>query len=59
MTDNRQITHWIANLDTDNVDDWAQRAPDYTPVSLGQDIATNVNTPAEVTGDDSLVSSNE
>ena len=41
-----------ADLDKDQVDEWARRAPVYTLVSLAQDIQLSVNTPAEVTADD-------
>ncbi|MDS0301026.1 OsmC family protein [Halogeometricum sp. S1BR25-6] len=40
------------NLDKDQVDEWARRAPVYTLVSLNQDVQLTVNTPAEVTADD-------
>ncbi|GAA0241825.1 OsmC family protein [Haladaptatus pallidirubidus] len=40
------------NLDKDQVDEWARRAPVYTLVSLAQDIQLTVNTPAEMTADD-------
>ncbi|WP_312911742.1 OsmC family protein [Natronosalvus caseinilyticus] len=40
------------NLDKDQVDEWARRAPVYTLVSLAQDIQLTVNTPAEVAADD-------
>jgi uncharacterized OsmC-like protein len=36
------------DLDKDQVDEWARRAPVYTLVSLAQDIQLAVNTPAEV-----------
>jgi uncharacterized OsmC-like protein len=40
------------DLDKDQIDEWARRAPVYTLVSLAQDIQLTVNTPAEVTADD-------
>ncbi|GGN95000.1 MULTISPECIES: OsmC family protein [Haloarcula] len=40
------------DLDKDEVDEWARRAPVYTLVSLEQDVNLNVNTPAEVEADD-------
>lgn len=40
------------DLDEDLVDEWARRAPVYTLVSLAQDVAMTINTPAEVAGDD-------
>ena len=40
------------DLDEDQVDEWARRAPVYTLVSLAQDIELTVNTPAEITADD-------
>ncbi|MFC7213525.1 OsmC family protein [Saliphagus sp. GCM10025334] len=40
------------NLDKDQVDEWARRAPVYTLISLAQDIQLTVNTPAEVAADD-------
>lgn len=40
------------DLDKDQIDEWARRAPVYTFVSLAQDIQFTVNTPAEVTADD-------
>ena len=40
------------DLDKDQVDEWARRAPVYTLVSLAQDINLTVNTPAEVAADD-------
>lgn len=39
-------------LDKDQVDEWARRAPVYTLVSLAQDINLTVRTPAEVGADD-------
>ena len=36
------------DVDEDQVDEWARRAPVYTLVSLGQDVHLTVNTPAEV-----------
>ena len=41
-----------ADLDHDMVDEWAQRAPVYTFVSLAQDVDMTINRPAEVVGDD-------
>ena len=40
------------DLDKDQVDEWARRAPVYTLVSLDQDVQLTVNAPAEVTADD-------
>ena len=40
------------DLDKDQVDEWARRAPVYTLVSLAQDVQLTVNTPAEVAADD-------
>lgn len=40
------------DLDKDQVDEWARRAPVYTLVSLAQDVHLKVNAPAEVTADD-------
>jgi len=40
------------DLDQDQIDEWARRAPVYTLVSLAQDIEMTVATPAEVAGDD-------
>jgi len=40
------------NLDQDQIDEWARRAPVYTLVSLAQDVEMTVATPAEVAGDD-------
>jgi uncharacterized OsmC-like protein len=40
------------DLDRDQIDEWARRAPVYTLVSLAQDIEITVATPAEVAGDD-------
>ena len=40
------------NLDQDQIDEWARRAPVYTLVSLAQDVKMTVATPAEVAGDD-------
>jgi len=40
------------DLDRDQIDEWARRAPVYTLVSLAQDIEMTVATPAEVAGDD-------
>ena len=39
------------DLDKDEVDEWARRAPVYTLVSLEQDVNLNVKTPAEVEAD--------
>ncbi|WP_101295655.1 OsmC family protein [Halegenticoccus soli] len=41
-----------ADLDEDQIDEWARRAPVYTLVSLAQDVQLTVNTPAEVPVDD-------
>lgn len=40
------------DLDKDQVDEWARRAPVYTLVSLDHDVQLTVNTPAEVAADD-------
>lgn len=40
------------NLDEDQIDEWARRAPVYTLISLAQDIHLTVNTPTEVRADD-------
>ncbi|QLG61832.1 OsmC family protein [Halorarum salinum] len=40
------------DLDEDQVDEWARRAPVYTLVSGAQDVNLTVNTPAEVSADD-------
>lgn len=40
------------DLDRDQIDEWARRAPVYTLVSLAQDVEMTVTTPAEVSGDD-------
>ena len=40
------------DLDKDEIDEWARRAPVYTLVSLEQDVNLTVNTPAEVEADD-------
>jgi uncharacterized OsmC-like protein len=40
------------DIDKDQIDEWARRAPVYTLVSLAQDVEMTVNTPAEVAGDD-------
>lgn len=40
------------DLDRDQIDEWARRAPVYTLVSLAQDVEMTVATPAEVAGDD-------
>jgi uncharacterized OsmC-like protein len=40
------------DLDKDEIDEWARRAPVYTLVSLNQDVNLTVNTPAEVEADD-------
>ncbi|WP_254863635.1 OsmC family protein [Halovivax gelatinilyticus] len=40
------------DVDPDLIDEWARRAPVYTLVSLAQDVELNVNTPAQVAGDD-------
>ncbi|MBX0296829.1 OsmC family protein [Haloarcula nitratireducens] len=40
------------DLDKDQIDEWARRAPVYTLVSLAQDVQLTVTTPAEVAADD-------
>lgn len=40
------------DLDEDQVDEWARRAPVYTLISLAQDIELTVTTPTEVAADD-------
>ena len=40
------------DLDKDQIDEWARRAPVYTLVSLGQDVRLKVNATAEATADD-------
>ena len=40
------------DIDQDQIDEWARRAPVYTLVSLAQDVEMTVATPAEVAGDD-------
>ena len=40
------------DLDKDEIDEWARRAPVYTLVSLEQDVNLSVTTPAEVRADD-------
>ncbi|WP_144920873.1 OsmC family protein [Halorubrum salsamenti] len=40
------------DLDQDQIDEWARRAPVYTLVSLAQDVEMTVATPAEMAGDD-------
>lgn len=40
------------DLDKDEIDEWARRAPVYTLVSLAQDVQLSVNTPAQVSADD-------
>ncbi|MFC4439140.1 MULTISPECIES: OsmC family protein [Natrialbaceae] len=40
------------DLDEDQIDEWARRAPVYTLVSSSQDVELTVNTPAEVRADD-------
>jgi uncharacterized OsmC-like protein len=40
------------DLNQDQIDEWARRAPVYTLVSLAQDVEMTVATPAEVAGDD-------
>jgi uncharacterized OsmC-like protein len=40
------------DLDRDQIDEWARRAPVYTLISLAQDVEMTVATPAEVAGDD-------
>ena len=39
------------DLDKDQVDEWARRAPVYTLVSLAQDVQLTVTTPAEAAAD--------
>ena len=41
-----------ANVDEEQIDEWARRAPVYTLVSLDQDVDMTINTPAQVAGDD-------
>ena len=40
------------DLDQDQIDEWARRAPVYTLVSLAQDVEMAVAPPADVAGDD-------
>jgi uncharacterized OsmC-like protein len=40
------------DLDKDQIDEWARRAPVYTLVSLAQDVHLTVNAAAEATADD-------
>ena len=40
------------DLDRDQIDEWARRAPVYTFVSLAQDVDMTINTPAAVASDD-------
>jgi hypothetical protein len=40
------------DLDKDEIDEWARRAPVYTLVSFAQDIEVTVNTPTQVRADD-------
>lgn len=40
------------DLDRDQIDEWARRAPVYTLISFAQDIQLTVTTPAEVAADD-------
>ena len=40
------------DLDQDQIDEWARRAPVYTLVSLAQDVEMTIATPAEAAGDD-------
>ena len=40
------------DLDEDQIDEWARRAPVYTLTSFAQDVDLTVNTPAEVRADD-------
>ncbi len=42
------VTIESPDLDKDEVDEWARRAPVYTLVSLDQDINLSIHTPAEV-----------
>jgi hypothetical protein len=41
-----------ADLEKDQIDEWARRAPVYTLVSLAQDVHLTVNAAAEATADD-------
>ncbi|MBX0297973.1 OsmC family protein [Haloarcula nitratireducens] len=40
------------DLDKDQIDEWARRAPVYTLVSLAQDVQLTVTTPTEMAADD-------
>ncbi|WP_148680366.1 OsmC family protein [Halovivax ruber] len=40
------------DVDAEQVDEWARRAPVYTLVSLAQDVEMDITTPAKVAGDD-------
>jgi len=40
------------DVEKDQIDEWARRAPVLTLVSLSQDVEMTVSTPPEVTGDD-------
>lgn len=40
------------DIDKDQIDEWARRAPVYALTSLGQDVELTVNTPAQLAGDD-------
>lgn len=40
------------DLNKDQIDEWARRAPVYTLVSLAQDVELTITTPAEVRADD-------
>ncbi|MFC6765645.1 OsmC family protein [Natrinema soli] len=40
------------DIDEDEIDEWARRAPVYTLVSFAQDVELTVNTPTEVRADD-------
>lgn len=46
------VTIESPNLDKDEIDEWARRAPVYTLVSLDQDVNLSVHTPTEVEADD-------
>lgn len=40
------------DIDKDQIDEWARRAPVYTLVSMAQDLHVTVNTPAQLEADD-------
>ncbi len=46
------VTIESPDLDKDEIDEWARRAPVYTLVSLEQDVNLSIHTPAEVEADD-------